>query len=221
MTEEQWDACIYPSQMIRQKRGVRMSTRKLRLLACACGRRVWEHLSAENCPAVEVAERHADGKASTDELQAVQPAYVQGGPSADNAVHFLTAPNRLFRSWVESALSHAIWAVAEVGPRHEAERLAQCRLIRDLFRNPFRSAPVEPHRRTRLVLSLAQAAYEERFAPDPSRPGWLVLDPARLLILADALEDAGIDEPEILEHLRGSGEHVRGCHVVDAILGKS
>jgi len=43
----------------------------------------------------------------------------------------------------------------------------------------------------------------------------------RLPILADALEDAGCDQADILEHCRGPGPHVRGCWVVDLILGKS
>jgi hypothetical protein len=111
-------------------------------------------------------------------------------------------------------------------PLHEAaldlEYLRQASLLRDIFGPlPFRPARFDPHWRTPLVLSLAHAAYEERVAPDPQRPGWLVFDPPRLLILADALEDAGADEPEILEHLRGPGEHVRGCHVVDLILDRS
>ena len=40
-------------------------------------------------------------------------------------------------------------------------------------------------------------------------------------ILADALQDAGCDNPDILDHCLGSGHHVRGCWVVDLILGKS
>ena len=43
----------------------------------------------------------------------------------------------------------------------------------------------------------------------------------RLPILADALEDAGCDNADILAHCRGPGPHVRGCWVVDLILGKS
>jgi hypothetical protein len=46
------------------------------------------------------------------------------------------------------------------------------------------------------------------------------LDAARLAILADALEDAGCTRAEVVEHLRGPGPHVRGCWVVDLILGK-
>ena len=42
-----------------------------------------------------------------------------------------------------------------------------------------------------------------------------------LPILADALEEAGCTDPEILGHCRGPGEHVRGCWVVDLILGKA
>jgi hypothetical protein len=74
--------------------------------------------------------------------------------------------------------------------------------------------------KTPTVLSLADAAYSERVAPDPSRPGWLVIDSARMLVLADALEDAGCDDPDILAHCRGSGEHVRGCWLLDLILAK-
>lgn len=43
----------------------------------------------------------------------------------------------------------------------------------------------------------------------------------RLPILADALEDAGCDDPEILTHCRQEGRHVKGCWVIDLILGRS
>ena len=57
---------------------------------------------------------------------------------------------------------------------------------------------------TRTVLSLAKAAYEELREN--------VLDPDRLTVLADALEDAGCDGQEILNHLRGKEECPR-CEV--------
>jgi hypothetical protein len=42
----------------------------------------------------------------------------------------------------------------------------------------------------------------------------------RLAVLADALEEAGCADADILSHLRGPGPHVRGCWVVDLLLGK-
>jgi hypothetical protein len=37
-------------------------------------------------------------------------------------------------------------------------------------------------------------------------------------VLADAMEDAGVKDAEILDHLRGPGPHLRGCWVVDLLL---
>jgi hypothetical protein len=65
------------------------------------------------------------------------------------------------------------------------------------------------------VLNLAQAAYDERQLPSGQ------LDAPRLAIVADALEDAGCDNAEILGHLRGAGPHVRGCWALDWILDRS
>lgn len=42
----------------------------------------------------------------------------------------------------------------------------------------------------------------------------------RLPILADALQDAGCEDADILDHCRSDGQHVRGCWVVDLVLGK-
>jgi hypothetical protein len=47
-----------------------------------------------------------------------------------------------------------------------------------------------------------------------------VLDPVRLLVLADALEEAGADEPEVLEHLRRPAEHVLGYWCLDLVLAR-
>jgi hypothetical protein len=65
-----------------------------------------------------------------------------------------------------------------------------------------------------MVRRLAEAAYKERDLPAGT------LENARLAVLADALEDAGATDAQILEHLRGPGPHVRGCQVVDLFLGK-
>jgi hypothetical protein len=60
----------------------------------------------------------------------------------------------------------------------------------------------------------AQAAYEQ-----PELPAG-TLGTTRLVVLADALEEAGCDRAELLSHLRGPGPHVRGCWAVDLLLGK-
>jgi hypothetical protein len=86
------------------------------------------------------------------------------------------------------------------------------RLLRDVLADPSLSATLEPARRTPTVVSLARAAYDERHLPSGD------LDPHRLAVLADALEEAGAHD-ELVAHLRGPGPHVRGCHVVDFCLG--
>ncbi len=83
-------------------------------------------------------------------------------------------------------------------------------LIRDVFGNPFQPSSISPLARARnncTILKLAQGIYTDN-----------AFD--RLPILANALEDAGCDNANILAHCRGGGEHVRGCWVVDLILGK-
>ena len=83
-------------------------------------------------------------------------------------------------------------------------------LLRDLLGNPFRPVSSSPDwllSNGGAAVQLAQAIYAER-----------AFD--RLPILADALEDAGCDNADILAHCRQPGEHVRGCWVVDLLLAK-
>jgi hypothetical protein len=101
--------------------------------------------------------------------------------------------------------------VAFVTERHE-ERQHQAVLLRDLFGNPFRPVALNPVCLTPAVVSLAQAAYDHRTLPEGT------LAPVRLLVLADALEEAGCIDEAIFGHLRGPGPHVRGCWSVDLIL---
>ena len=68
---------------------------------------------------------------------------------------------------------------------------------------------------TSTVVALANAAYDERELPSGH------LDPARLAVLSDALEEAGCADADLLAHLRSPGPHVRGCWALDLVLGKS
>jgi hypothetical protein len=94
------------------------------------------------------------------------------------------------------------------------EQREQATLLRDIVSNPFRPISMNPDWLTPTVKVLAEAAYEERALPSGE------LDAARLAVLADALEDAGCGDAELLDHLRGPGPHARGCWVVDLLLGK-
>jgi hypothetical protein len=97
----------------------------------------------------------------------------------------------------------------------EGERpYALAALLHDISGNPFRPVFRAPTHRTPTIVSMARAAYDERHLPSGE------LDPHRLVVLADALEEAGAPA-ELLEHLRSPGPHVRGCHVVDLCLGLS
>jgi hypothetical protein len=93
----------------------------------------------------------------------------------------------------------------------EEQKAAQAdhaRLLRDITGPSIRGEILFPPAwRTPTALSLADAFYNDGRA-------------IFLSILADALEDAGCTDAAILDHCRGPGPHVRGCWVVDLLLGK-
>jgi hypothetical protein len=95
----------------------------------------------------------------------------------------------------------------EYWERDVGESAAQARIVSDIFGNPFRPVTFLSEWRNDTVLALARQMYEAReFSAMP--------------ILADALQDAGCDCDDVLAHCRGPGPHVRGCWVVDLVLGK-
>jgi hypothetical protein len=87
----------------------------------------------------------------------------------------------------------------------DAQSASQAAVIRDLFGNPFRPITLDPDWLAPTVRSLARAAYDERILPSGE------LDPRRLAVLADALEEAGCADEQVLSHLRGPGPPVRGA----------
>jgi hypothetical protein len=101
---------------------------------------------------------------------------------------------------------------------YTAERTGQALVLRDLYHRPCCSVIRDPawlHWNNGTIPKLARATYEQGELPTG------LLDKDRLRILADALEEAGCADADLLGHLRGPGPHVRGCFVVDALLGKS
>jgi hypothetical protein len=211
MTEAEWLTGADVSRMIWALHA-EMTSRKLRLFACACCRRLWHLFLDGRCrSAVEVMERHADGRASRDEQQAAHANAVAAARAltgnADVAIRFITDPDEFYFLYGKAAeaLLHAL--TRKKPSARPAESAAQATILRDILGNPFRPVAVDPRWLTANTVDLARTIYEERAFE-------------RLPILADALMDAGSADEALLAHCRGPGPHVRGCWVVDLVLGK-
>jgi hypothetical protein len=249
MTDAEWLHCDNPALMtvyLFQRPGP--SDRKVRLHACAGCRQIWHLLTDERRRrAVEITESNADGAATAEELaeayarartawnearlrmQRMQPSKEKASAALEaEALHvpvWVAQPDaaRRDRHWLAAILVQVCGALHSRLPGTDAERHAKrvrmrqssCRLIREVFGNPFRPVAVAPAWLTPTIKALAQAAYDNRSLPSGR------LDNARLAVLSDALEEVGCDNADILSHCRQPGEHVRGCWLIDALLGKS
>lgn len=245
MTEAEWQDTTDVSGMlrcVREQHGAsrrKAGKRKLRLFGCGCCRQLWGWMDdARSREAVVVAERLADGLARAEEVEeararALEAAQAATGPWAAPSVPEAPSPtdgvargcdwphacpqlaaqaafcvldgrlgNAAFVAVVPAPYPEHPTATA-LGPMHRWQADA----LRCLFANPFRPISVARGWRTPTVLALAQQMYESR-------------DFSAMPILADALQDAGCDNAEVLDHCRGLGPHVRGCWVVDLVLGK-
>jgi hypothetical protein len=185
------------------------SERKLRLLACACCRLVHQQrlIALGAIHVVDGAEASADGEAVLGEISRVayeiynkQP-FVPGSPDG-NALGMMMAT------------AHRSAGIGARGTSSESIRKQYrdqiCRRFFCIFGDPFRQASGDATWiawNNGTVLNIAKAIYDQQSFRD-------------MPILADALEEAGCIDREILQHCRQQEEHVRGCWVVDIILGK-
>jgi hypothetical protein len=191
----------------------RGSDRKFRLFACACCRRIWSRLNdSRSREAVQTAERFADGRATLSERSACQAQAREASREVrsrmnDTFQNALAAADAAYSTGFMAAILAPVGAayVPESGTDVD-EMTAQAALLRDVFGNPFRPVAFDPRWRTADTVGLATAIYEDR-----------AFD--RLGLLADALQDAECDDEQVLGHCRSEG-HVRGCWVVDLVLGK-
>jgi hypothetical protein len=218
MTEQEWLACTDPEPMFAFLRN-RRNYRKFRLFAVACCRRIWPLLTkGRSRQAVEVAERYADDLADPEELEKVFEAASGEDGASDNA----TEAAAYAATWddeqaAEQAAIYTAYAVDEAGPgplhsarwgtTGTAERAAQGELLRCVFGNPFRPLRSNPSWVTPAVSGLAVRIYQKK-----------AFD--LLPVLADALEEAGCDNAEVLNHCRSKQSHARGCWTVDLLLAK-
>jgi hypothetical protein len=223
VTEAEWLACSDFQRMLVYLNG-KASDRKRRLFIVACCRRIWPLLiDPRSRRAVEAGERFADAKTAEEELPvtlkdaraaASAPNLSTGGPlQAAWAASYTAFPMDAFsKFWnLYQSTRSAAEAAAKTIPWRTA-RQGQMDLARDLFGPPlFRPVTVYSAWLAwggGTVIKLAQSIYDNcRFEDMP--------------ILADALEEAGCDNQELLAHCRGAGLHTRGCWVLDMLLGMS
>ena len=230
MTHSQWLACTDPDAMLRFLSGW-VSERKLRLFAVACCRRLSTLVTDERYwHLLRIAEAYADGRgclADLAEAHAVADQIERSGflgyrgerpvlvpQAARSALYFATA--KPVDARLVAAQAAAAWdsllplpagasePESVLAPR---ERIQQAALLRELC-NPFLPSAVVVESRSVNAIDLARAIYDEQ-----------AFD--RMPILSDALLDAGCEYPDVIDHCRGPHPHLRGCWLLDLILGKS
>jgi hypothetical protein len=194
------------------------TARQWRLHACAFARRWVGQTVPAYRSSLEIAERYADGEAKKTELararvfaQSLTPASLQTPGSSP----------LLSRQYAVDAIDELRDALAERPGRRRPptdwrdmlgtgphQRFFN-RLLFEIVGNPDPPPVFAPEWRTSTAVAIAKGMYESR-------------DFAAMPILADALQDAGRDSDDVLNHCRDESQvHVRGCWVVDLVLGKT
>lgn len=224
MTEAEWLACTEADWMVSHVRD-RTSDRKRRLFACACCRLIWHLLVDERSRrAVEAVERFADDpNAHADAIQAERearkafhdiaggergPAHLKAAQAAANCYRRAANATRDVVSLVAEALDPVEPGKCGL-PRRQPGPFAD--LARDVF-GPlaYRPVVVDPTWRAwdnGSVQKLAARVYRGR-------------EFDQLPFLAELLTEAGCTDEDILDHCRSEGPHVRGCWVIDLLMGK-
>ncbi len=251
ISEEQWLSAEEPNAPLSYLEQHRVITRvpggrrRLALFACACCRLVWDLFDDEaSRRAVEVSERAAEGQASRQELAAAEEEAEAVWRGADEHRHRAHRENptgtERWRAGAASSLAHAahsaaarrfstrsawsaalatstavLWLGEASAAGNQAMRAMmarQAQLVRCIFGNPFRPLPeINPAWLAwdgGAVRKLAASIQAERRFGD-------------LPVLADALEEAGCADADVLGHCRDGGEHALGCWVLDLLLSKA
>lgn len=232
MTEADWLNCddavallehLYPQRGLDS---VEPQTRSSRLYLLACARRAWGRLPGVCRALVVAAERVFLARPTNDALR--REVY----PLAEGLTHLRGEAedlNEIGRALVSMGLakSEEVSSKSDLDPpkwtgiahlvfypfarttpvyRLIPEEFHSADLVREVHANPFVDTP-RFHRawRSETVIQLAQHCQA-------------TADFSALPILADALEEAGCDNPDLLDHLRGAGPHARGCWALEATL---
>ncbi len=218
-------------------------TRKCRLYLAACARRRWDRLPGVCRALVALAEACAE--ACAESPRQAEPIRRAAAPIAEGLMHSDGEPTALWAAGLELAkagrdsvnLALALRAVPDpldATPESPLTRgewhglaalvylpfvprtppfiwvprdLHAAGLVREIYYNPTLFPAFDPAWRTADVRAIAQEMYDSR-------------DFGAMPILADALQDAGCDDADVLNHCRKPGEHVRGCRVIDKVLNR-
>ncbi len=208
MNEVEWGALKHPTSKLKAVREM-ISPRKERLFAVACSASVWGLMTdSRSRQAIEIAERFADGKATVQELTAAHESALEAARDAEeclltNAAEVAAAASAPGECHVLLACDCAQMAVGGVAHR------AQLRLVEEIIGHPFREIVLDAAvmaRNDGLVTKLARSIYEEGAFN-------------RMPVLGRALAEAGCEREEVLRHCGVRAAHVRGCWVLDLILG--
>jgi hypothetical protein len=209
MTEAEWFTCTDSTEMLELLRD-KASDRKLWLVVAACARSLLNAFGDKQEVWAEVLERYADGRASAGDVFRVHSPEFLVKSLYPNG---LVPPNVIGPAW-DAAKRAAITATDFTHPEPrdntDKEMASVCHLVRDIFGSPFRhlaGSSFWPLCGNGKLRNIADAIYADR-----------AFD--RLPILVDALEEAGCHDRDILGHCRQASPHVRGCWVVDLVLGR-
>jgi hypothetical protein len=234
--ERRWLTGTDPLALLRARHPVHTlesiepQVRQSRMYLIACARRVWDRLPGVSRTLVALAEGYADarrGEPFPEEVALIAARLMHGAGAADdlrdaegdlnrylleNGEERRTPdprPDPLPRSDEWRGLAALVYLPFDtytpsfgLVPRP----LHNVHLIREVYGNPYRHITFDPGWRTSTAVVLARTMYESReFSGMP--------------ILADALQDAGCDNEDILNHCRDRNQaHARGCWVLDMVL---
>lgn len=218
MTEKQWLKCQDAEELLGCLADQfnlddvfeETTSRRLQLFACACVRRIWELLSDECRDFFSLVEQNAAKKVDRQKMRAAAQRAEQYPGAADTIIFALHYGDYALLGYSAAGLLASTTHQPDT-PSHNRARQSEERyqgsLFHDIFANPFRQVKLARSWATPTVKRLAKAIYQDR-----------TFD--RLPILADALEEAGCTNADVLAHCRGPGPHVRGCWVLDRLTGR-
>ena len=205
MTEQLWLTTFYDPRAMLQAKPWSFGIRKARLWAVSYCRLLSKKTDKSASERLDVAERFADGQATDEELASARRLLWWANGRFVEESRLWSAvfdPNSSAHLILERACSAS--SLPEIAKK---KRRGACVLLRCIVGNPYRPSTLVTSLLTPTVKRLAEGIYQHRQFDN-------------LPILADALEETGCSQTDLLGHLRGDGPHARGCWALDLAAGK-